>query len=274
MQLQGSSRDAAAAATAALDAALAQRPDSGGRVELSRQLFAALDVLDGDLSLRRAVGDPAVAASAKAGLLTALFGGRLDADALAIIESMSATRWSRSIDFVDTLETLAASARFAAAQADGQLDDVEDELFRVARVLDREPTLHAALTSATVPMSNRVALIDGLLSGRAQAATIDVVERAVANPRGRTLETVLSQFADIAAARRSRVVARVTSARALPEAELTRLSDTLHGVYGHAVQLQTEVDAGLIGGLVVRVNDEIIDGSIRSRLSRARRGLA
>ena len=74
--------------------------------------------------------------------------------------------------------------------------------------------------------------------------------------------------------RRGQSVARVTSAVALAPAQEQRLTEVLGRLYGRAIGLQVTVDPSVLGGLVVQVGDEVIDGSIAHRLEAARRRLA
>jgi F-type H+-transporting ATPase subunit delta len=68
-------------------------------------------------------------------------------------------------------------------------------------------------------------------------------------------------------------VAYVTAPAPLTEEQERRLTASLFRVYGRPVSLQVAVDPGLLGGLVVRVNDEVIDGSVAGRLASVRRRL-
>jgi F-type H+-transporting ATPase subunit delta len=96
----------------------------------------------------------------------------------------------------------------------------------------------------------------------------------VITPRGRTLEDGLEDYAALAADVRSRTLATVTTAVALDEGQKQRLAASLSAQLGVAVQLQVEIDPKVVGGVVVHVGDEVIDGSTRHRLAEARRRLA
>jgi F-type H+-transporting ATPase subunit delta len=170
-------------------------------------------------------------------------------------------------------EAVAREALLAAAEKEGNLDDVEDELFRFGRVLDREPRLAALLEDAAAPADKRIELLDQLIGGKVSPVTAALLRHTVRLPRDRHLDVVCEELAELAAARRNRSVARVTAPVALTGEQEQKLADSLSRLYGRAISLQVELDPSLMGGLVVQVGGEVIDGSVASRLAAARRAL-
>lgn len=273
--LASASREAAAAVAERLEQVLDEVAESQPRWQLSEQLAAVAALLDRELALRRTLADAALPGEARARLADSLIGGQLEAPARDLLTTLVRQRWSGPIDLVDTVDATAASAAFGAAEASGALDEVEDELFRFTRILDRSGQLYAALVSTQLPTERKVEVVRALLGdGKAHDVTIGVVLRAVTNRRGRTLERALEEYLRLAGARRARLVATVTTALPLGEETTDRLRDMLGRLYRHDIQLQVEVDPDLLGGVVVRIGDEVIDGSVRHRLDQARRRLA
>jgi F-type H+-transporting ATPase subunit delta len=166
-----------------------------------------------------------------------------------------------------------AAAFLAVISAEDVLGEVEDELFRFARLLEREPALRAALTDPGLPDDRKTGLLQSLLGSKAQPATIRLVEVAVTRPRGRSVETVLDELGRLAAARRQRLVAQVRAAAPLTDAQTERLQVVLARIYGRQVQLQVDVDPDVLGGVQVRVGDEVLDGTVVRRLDEVRRRL-
>ena len=76
-------------------------------------------------------------------------------------------------------------------------------------------------------------------------------------------------LAEVAVARRGEIVAQVSAAAELSDAQHTRLTDVLTRIYGHPVTVQLQIDPELLGGLAISVGDEIIDGTLSSRLAAA-----
>ena len=153
-------------------------------------------------------------------------------------------------------------------------DEVEDQLFRFSRCSTREPQLSTLLGDYTTPADGRVELLRKVLDGSAHSN--GVTDRP-ADPdgqllRGERADEAVIDLAELAVARRGEVVAHVTAAADLTDAQRTRLTEVLSRIYSHPVAVQLHVDPDLLGGLTIAVGDEVIDGSISSRLAAARDG--
>jgi F-type H+-transporting ATPase subunit delta len=245
--------------------------------ELARaadDLFAFAALLHAEGSLRRAFSDASLPAAAKIGLANDLLRARFSTPGMNAVHALIGSRWSRPRDIVDVADTLGVIALLSSAEKEGHLDDVEDELFRFSRILDREPELLVVLDDPTLPVEPRVTLLDEVLKDKVRPATMRLANEAVANPRGRSLDQALVDYVQLAAERRQRLIAEVFSAVPLTEEQQQQLTEVLTRTYGRDVQLQVTVDESLIGGAIVRVDQEVIDGSIVHRLDIARRRIA
>jgi F-type H+-transporting ATPase subunit delta len=270
--LQAASRESLASATDRLDA----YADSASAADLQRlgdELFAVTRLLVEQRSLRRLLADPSSPEEARTGLVDRLLGQQLAAPTLDVARGLVAARWSRPGDLVSAFEALARQALLAVAEKDGSLDNVEDELFRFGRVLDREPELGSLLAETARPADGRVALLDRLTEGKVSPVTAALLRQTVQLPRDRHLDVVSEELAELAAARRDRSVARVATPVALSPEQEQKLTDSLTRLYGRRMSLQIELDPSLLGGLVVQVGGEVIDGSVASKLAAARRSL-
>ena len=272
LALQAASRESLADLNARLDVFV----DQVGAADLDRladQLFSVARLLSGETTLRRHLADPAVAEDARTGLVERLLGGKLDRPALEAVAAAVAARWSRPVDLVNALESLARNAALGSAEKGERLDDVEDELFRFGRILDREPELAGLLADTGRLLEGRLGLLDRLLSGKVTPTTATLLRQAVSLPRGRHLDVIAEELAELAAARRELSVARVTTPVRLTPDQEQRLTGSLSRLYGRPMSLQVELDESLLGGLVVRVGGEVIDGSVAGRIEAARRHL-
>jgi F-type H+-transporting ATPase subunit delta len=242
---------------------------------LANDLLAVAGLLVRELPLRRALADPSTAPEAKEALLDGLLGQRVGAAALGFVKELVAARWSRPSDLADALETLAVLASFEQALAAGTLDEVEDDLFRFARIVEREGALREALEDDWATDDRKRALLDSLLAGKVGPISLRVITAAaLVSVRRRNVHDALEQFSRLAAELRERLNARVTVAVEPTPEQLERLGEGLARVFGKKMGLRVEVDPQILGGVVVRVGDQVLDGSIARRLDIARRGLA
>ncbi|MFI5854237.1 F0F1 ATP synthase subunit delta [Streptomyces parvulus] len=270
--MHGASREALAAARERLDALTDST--SADAATLAGELAAVTALLHREVSLRRVLTDPAQAGEAKAELAQRLLGTQVSGATADLVAGMVRSRWSQSRDLVDALEELANTADLTAAQKAGRLDDVEDELFRFGRIVSSNTELRAALTNRSASASAKGELLRSLLGNRADASTERLVTRLVTAPRGRSLETGLESLSKLAADRRDRMVAVVTSAVPLSDTQKQRLGVALAKVYGRPMHLNLDVDPEVVGGIRVQVGDEVINGSIADRLEEAGRRMA
>jgi F-type H+-transporting ATPase subunit delta len=241
---------------------------------LADELFAVTRLLNGQLTLRRALSDPAGRPEDRAALARRLFASKLSGTALDLVETVARQRWSRPIDLVDAFSELAIEASLDAADARGELEGVEDELFRFGRIVGGDRELARILGDRRAPAEGKSALLDRLLAGRVSPVTDQLLRNVLTGPHVGSAENAIERLSEVASRRRGWSVARVTSAVALTPAQEQRLSDSLGRLYGRRVGLQVTVDPSVLGGLVVQVGDEVIDGSIAHRLEAAERRLA
>ena len=232
-----------------------------------------LSLLEREHALRRALADPATPAASRTGLADRLLSGKVGRPALDLVSDLVSSRWSRSSDLVEAVETLARNAAFGVAEKDGSLDRVEDELFRFGRILDREPELARLLSDSATPADKRVGLLHEVAGEKVAPVTATLLEQAVRTQRSRNLDVAAEELSELAAARRDRYVAHVRTPVRMTGEQEQRLTESLTRLYGRPISLQVELDPDLLGGLVVRVGGELIDGSVAGRVAAARRTL-
>ncbi|WP_369139845.1 F0F1 ATP synthase subunit delta [Modestobacter versicolor] len=241
---------------------------------LADELFSVAHVLDGTLSLRRALADASVRPDDRAGLVRRLLSAKVAENTLQVLETVARQRWSRPLDLVEATETLATEAALDAADARGELDSVEDELFRFSRIVAGDDDLARILGNRSASREGKSALLDRLLTGKVSPVTERLVRNALTSSHVHSAENEIERLSTAAARRRGQSVAHVTSAVPLTATQERRLVTTLERLYGRTMGLQVQVDPAVLGGLVIRVDDEVIDGSIAHRLEAAGRRLA
>lgn len=230
------------------------------------QLFDVTDAVAGSSALRRTLSDPGIEPGAKAALVQNLFGGRVNDQALAVLRRAAELRWPTSSALLDALERQAVSAALVGANNRGGLDEVIDQLFRFNRLSQSDPGLQAALNDRRAPIEARRELVANLLADRTDPVTVQLATRALSAP-GRTFAHALDSYLTIAADLRGRSVARVTVARPLDADQEHRMREALSRSAGRPVDLQIDVDPSVVGGARVVIGDQVIDGTVSSKLT-------
>lgn len=265
----GSSRESLAACSAALDA----RRQAPGFDELSAQVFAVAALLDDNAQLRSTLADSGQPASVRESLIRDILANQVSALTLEVVADAVDHRWSDDIDLVIALEQLAAQAAFTVAEGNGTLDDTEEEIFRFGRAIDASAELQMALGDPAQSAQTKAAIVRDLLSDRATAATRGVLESTVGRLHGQRLDAAIDTLCELAARQRERVVAEVRVAAPLTEEQSRRLAAALSSLKGRTVRLNVAVDPAMLGGVMVTIGDEVIDGTVASRLEQARRAV-
>ncbi|TQS44147.1 F0F1 ATP synthase subunit delta [Cryptosporangium phraense] len=244
------------------------------RAALAADLRAVADLLGREPGLRRALADSSKPTENRTGLLEALVGSRIGAGALDVLKTAVSARWNSAHDLVDAVELLSVDAELADAAERDTLAEVEDQLFRFGRIVEGTPRLSRLLTDPTASVAQRTELATGLLEGHsADPVTVRLVGFAVQGLGGRAFDGSLQRLVELTAARRDREIAYVTAASPLTPEQEERLAARLAAIYGRTVSLKVEVDPSLLGGVTVRVGDDLYDGSVARRLEQARGAL-
>jgi F-type H+-transporting ATPase subunit delta len=266
----GSSRESLITLRASVDA----RRGDEGFASVSGDLLAVAGVLGDEKSLRQTLADSGQPAAMRTGIATSLFEGKIAGPSLAVLTDVVGARWSSDADMVDAVEQLGAQAAFTVAETDGTLDRVEDELFTFSRAVDESPELQLALTDPSVGAASKGDLVRDLVGGSAAPTTTALLAHAAGHLRGRRPAGAVEELARLASEQRRQVLAQVRSAIALDAEQSTRLAAALTRLQGRQVRVNVIVDPAVVGGIVVRVGDDVIDGSVSARLEQARRALS
>jgi F-type H+-transporting ATPase subunit delta len=173
----------------------------------------------------------------------------------------------------DALVRNYAEALFRVADAEGELDAVERQLFAFTELLEREADVRDALADPALPSENKRRLIADTLGDRANPLAVNLLGFLVDQGRAREIGPIVETLAEVAAETREHTVAEVRSAVPIDAARAKKLADALSRATGRAIEIRVVVDPSVLGGAVARVGDEIFDGSVRSRLVEAREQL-
>jgi F-type H+-transporting ATPase subunit delta len=166
-----------------------------------------------------------------------------------------------------------AKALLEVARAEGMLHEVEDDLFRFARVFEGNDDLRMALTDPALPTDRRMAVVEELMGGKALNTSAALASFVVGIGRANELPAIVGRFVELAAAERQHEVAEVRSAVPLDEGQRARLAAALSQATGKQVEVKVIVDEKVLGGIVARVGDTVIDGTIRHRLEQLKESI-
>lgn len=288
-------------AMAALDSAERERRLDGvasGLVDVAR-LFVESE------PLRNAMSDPSIPAQARGAVLEDLLADQVPEESLGVVTFT--IEFDRAAEVPKTVEQLVGLAESVLANAAAgepraaeppigrggayerirgyaervfetipirdDVDVVEEELFQLAKLVEKTPQLREALGDGSVPLAGRLAVLTDLLEGRVRPDTLWLCAYVLRAGRERDLVGALGSLVELAAAERGRRLAQVRSAVELDEDERERLGAALGRIARRPVELRVQIDPSVIGGLSIIVGDTVIDGTVRHRLEQMRESL-
>lgn len=159
-----------------------------------------------------------------------------------------------------------ARGLFEIARAEATIDEVEDELFRFARLYESNEELRNALSDEQIPASKRQAIVEDLLGGKVTPTTTQLISMVVGSGRARDLPAIVDKLVARASTAKNLAVAEVRTAVPLTPDQQTRLAAALANATGKEVNLKVVVDPSVLGGVVATVGDTVIDGTVRTRI--------
>jgi F-type H+-transporting ATPase subunit delta len=234
------------------------------------QLFEAARVIGGSAQLRAVLADPSVAAQDKAAVIGSVFSA-IGEPARALLGEIAASRWSTQDDLLAGIEEVGIRAVASSAKA---ADSVESELFAFGAAVSSDPELELAVGSKLGSPAAKSALVTKLLAGKASPQTVAIVDHLVQQPRGRRIGELVRTAASLVADEAGLAVATVITAAPLSDAQLDRLRAGLAKSYGRDLKLNLVIDPTIIGGVRVQIGDDVIDGSVATRINDLRLQLA
>ncbi|MEB4615638.1 F0F1 ATP synthase subunit delta [Leucobacter sp. M11] len=258
------SREALAQSTKALAALGAQ-----ATAQVGTELLNASAVIADAPGLRAAIVDPAVEAEPKRALIGKLFGGFTPATQ-QLLAGVAQARWSNADELVTGIEELGIRAEAHAAGS----DSLDDELLAVNVLIGGNHELELTLGSKLGDADAKVALAERVFGSKISEPAARIVAHIVRNARGRRIGALLTNAAELVADQAGKSLATVTVSAPLDAARQERLSATLSATVGRPVKLTFVVDPALLGGMHVRIGDNVIDGSVSARLNDLRQQLA
>jgi F-type H+-transporting ATPase subunit delta len=175
---------------------------------------------------------------------------------------------------LDPINTGYARALFEMAQAEGVVARIEEELFRLRELLKANPELLQFLKDPNVKPEGKRQALGELFQGRVHPLVLSTLISLSDQDRAGRVLHVIEDFSTIAGAARETITGEVTVAVTLDDATLNRLAAELSRITGKSVKLLQKTDPAILGGAIITVGEQIIDGSLRRRLDQMRERLA
>ena len=272
--MKAASREAQSHVTEQLDELVRSADNAvATAAQVGTELFLVVDQLDTERALRVAVADASLDASQREGIMREVFGGKVAEPTLNILTAAAKEEWSTPREFRTGLINLGRRALELGAKEQGQLEQVEEELYQLSILLEDEKELTQLLSDRTATPAQKRGLLASVIYGKVTMFTEALALQVIGRPNRNPVDD-LASLAGGVAEMRGKAVARVASAEALSDAQRTALAGKLEQIYGREMAIHSEVDPSLLGGMVVRVGDEVIDGSTRGKINRLRTDMA
>ena len=254
----------------ALSRAQAKLTSQGKKITavVGAELLDASAVIASSSALRAAVSDAVVHANVKQQLVANVF-AKASKTAREILEEVAVNRWSNGDDVTDALENLGIRAE--AIVAKGPLDE---ELLAINDVISSDNELELTLGSKLGDADTKATLVNAVFSGKVSENALRILAHLVQNARGRRIGAMLKESAAIVADQHGYELATVSVAADISSASVKRLETSLAKSYGKPVKLNIVVDPAVLGGMRIQIGDDVIDGSVASRLNELRLKLA
>ncbi|UKO89876.1 F0F1 ATP synthase subunit B/delta [Gordonia amicalis] len=270
--MRATSREAALAVSSAFDSS-ASSLDSDALVKASDELTEVIRLLDTNPVLRKRLTEDEDNTTGQVKLVENLFGGKVSPIVVEVLSAAVKQRWSSSADFSAALRRQNALIVLAASERDGVIEQTENELFSVARLIDQNPQLASLLSDHSHDGGKRAELLRSLVGEKVGKLSWILLAHSVELLQGQPADVAFDQLAELAAARRGESVAHVVSAAPVSESQTTRLASVLGTIYGRTISVQTEIDPDILGGLRIAVGDEVIEADVATRLAKAAESL-
>ncbi len=167
-----------------------------------------------------------------------------------------------------------AGALFAVADRNGILDAVATDLELMRRFLAEVPHLRAIVMEPLVSDTRKNKVADEAFGDRVTAASLNFLKLLIRKRREDLLDECAREFGILLAAKNNTADAEVSSAVPLTPAQAEKLTAGLQTLTGKTIKMTMSVDPALVGGIVVRIGDTVMDGSVRGKLERLERQLS
>ncbi|MDP9800505.1 F-type H+-transporting ATPase subunit delta [Arcanobacterium wilhelmae] len=249
------------------EALLAER--ASGEAKFADEIFAIADLLRGSASLNASLQELTRSADARATLAREVLGGKVSEEVSELVQGLVRDAWSELGDLAEALDAIGVDTLLVGAAREGVLHETEEQLYQFSRMLHSQRQLRVTLSDRAYDVESRAQLAHSVL-GSGNLYTQALVAEAVTRTAHRPLTASVRDFVDAAAARANQQVASVVSVIPLSAEQEARLAQILGRMYETEVRLHTSIDPTIVGGLRIMIGDDVIDGTLATRLNHVR----
>ncbi len=255
-----------------------------------------LDVVQNSSDLEIVLTDSSISETAKFGVLSDLLKGKVVSETLSILNYL--VEFERVEFVIETLSEVIHRFSLASSVANvegelepsdsrqiskgrirgylisicrsakevSELDEIEDELFRFARIVETNSELRSMFADLVIPVENRLNVLDALLKGKVTDSTYRILRYILRAGRMRDYVVTLDECVALIAHERGRRVANVRTVSQLTDLQVNELKEKLTRAQGVPVEIRVVLDPTLVGGMVITVGTTMIDGSVKHKL--------
>jgi len=163
-----------------------------------------------------------------------------------------------------------AAALLDIASSEADASAAVDEMYRALSGLGGNAELTDVLSDPRIPGDRKQSVIDDILGSRATKVTVASVNFVVAAGHATSMTAIAAKLAEMAADAEGEVVAEVRTALPLDDEQVERLAAAIAQATGKKIQVKVVVDPAVIGGVVAKVGDTVLDGSVQHRFTELR----
>lgn len=160
-----------------------------------------------------------------------------------------------------------AEAFFSIAREAGKVDEYQQEMELVVRTVDESELLKEYFAHLLIPAKEKKEVLNKLFAGQISQNTLNFVSMIIDKKREAYLDLITEQYTDMADEQRNILKAEMYSAHEIPDNDVQDLAKRLSASTGKTVQLKPLVDPSLLGGIKVRIGDQIIDATVAKKLA-------
>lgn len=163
-----------------------------------------------------------------------------------------------------------ALALYEVAEEKGKVDEYIQDLREICDLIDNNKDFHEVVKHPQISTRNKKKTFINIFKGKIDEELLSFLLILIEKDRILYLREKLNEMEKIRLERNNTLIAVVKSAVPLLEGEISKLQETLEKKYKKKIIMKTKVDKSLLGGLYVRVGNDVIDGTIKSKISEMR----